>query len=250
MKLAQASDLVMSLKGAGVSVLVLMWAMRKNKRNWSRNQLATYTGWSRPTVATGLERLHLRGLVTRTNAETWQLSDMGHQLNFDDFYADQITAENMESRTTSESKILTLSGGGFKENHDDQHDMESLKPLLIGVKNFDSRANHEPSTYGLDSLLISYGAAPKTAISAITTALEREPNPERVRLRVLYWRAYTATQDGLKHPGNLIAARVGSGTDTPADFTSKDVPWKLNGLQLELENLERSLNNDHEPNEQ
>jgi len=241
MKLAQASDLVMSLKGAGVSILILMWAMRKNRRNWSRDDLATHTGWSRETVAIGLKRLALRQLVVRMNAETWQLSDNGFQLNFGDLPAADPTAENVESRTTSESKISTLSGGGFKENHDITHDMESLKPPLIGVENFDSRANHEPSTYGLDSLLISYGAAPKTAISAVTMALDREPNWERVKLRILYWRAYTATQNGLKHPGNLIAARVGEGIETPAEFTPADIPWRLNDLKSELEDLERSL---------
>lgn len=250
MKLSQASDLVMSLKGAGISCLVIMWAMRKNKRNWNRNDLATHTGWSRESVAMGLERLTIRGLTLRTNFENWQLSDNGYQLNFADLPSPDPNAENGNANYMRVENFDSHGGGGFKENHELTHDMESLKPLLLGVENIDSKANHEPLSYRLIEKLISYGAAPKTATSAIETAIQREKNLGRIEARILWWRGYTAKQDGLKHPGNLIAARVGAGINTPADFSTKDFPWKLNELQTELEDLERSLNNSHEPNEQ
>lgn len=244
MKLSQASDLVMSLKGAGISCLVIMWAMRKNKRNWNRNDLATHTGWSRESVAMGLERLTIRGLTLRTNFENWQLSENGFQLNFSDLPAQENPNENMETRTTSESKNSTLNGSGFKEIESYMHDKESLKPLLTRVENIDSHVVRNPIFERLENHLILCGAAPKAASVAIVEALAREKNWKRVEASILWLRGYVATQSSIKHAGNFIAASIRENRPVPIDFTLGDFPNKLFDLRNELEDLERSLKDD------
>lgn len=244
MKLSQASDLVMSLKGAGISCLVIMWAMRKSKRNWNRNDLATHTGWSRESVAMGLERLTIRGLTLRTNFENWQLSENGYQLNFDDLKIHAASQENGNANYLRVENFDSEVGGGFKKDSIHEHDIDSLKQVVLRVENFDSRANHEPSTYALIDHLILVGCTEKKAEEAILAALKLDPDPKRIELRILYWRGFLTTQKPVGHAGYLIAKRVSEGRDPHPDFRLNSMPASHNELKELIYDCERSYQND------
>jgi len=231
MELVEATEFVMSLRGAGVACLVFMYALRDTRRHFTRNDLADFTGYSRPAVATGLRRLEAKGLVFRENYESWQLTDVGYQLSF----------ENLRVKSNdSESHFILLSGGssGLK-NHDMHEQHDSLNHHHLRVKSNDSQQNSDPIFEDLVSSLISAGASPAKARAAIDQAFAGEVSDQDIQRRILWWRAYCVSHNSMKFPGNLIAARVATATDTPADFRLKDIPHQFSELRDELEDFER-----------
>ena len=231
MELREASAFAMSLKGAAFSCLFFMYAMRHDRRNWTRNELADLTGWSRERVATGLRRLAVHGLVFQQNYESWQLTDAGYQLEL----------ENLRvSLNDSESQFKRLSGSSSSlKNHDMHEQHDSLKPPLLRVSLNDSQQIPDPIFDELVQALIRCGAAPKTATKAIDKALAAGTDPKEIELRILWWRGYCLTRNGMDHPGNLIAARVGDSIDTPVDFEARDIPHRFSELREDLEEFER-----------
>jgi hypothetical protein len=233
MKLQDTSTFLINFKGAALSTFILMWTMRKKQRNWTRNNLADLTGWNRESVAQGLRRLLLHGYVARLNYETWQLTDLGSQLDFDDLKIlnEPLRVDIIDSHNSSSLK-----------NHDHEyvlnHDKEPLQPR---VDNIDSHVVRETTNEALFHELISYGSTPAKAHEAISQALATEPNKNKIRLRILWWRVYCAAHKSIGFPGNLIAARVAAGIDTPKDFSVRDIPDRFYELGQEIEDLQREI---------
>lgn len=255
MQLSEAATLCKNFKGAALSCLILMWATRKERQNWTRDDLASLTGYSRPTTADGLSRLEFHGFVIRIGRYMWQLTDDGFQLSFggdfasgeSNFLTPRVGLENWSDQ--SESKNLTpevknfyFGSSSFKDTHDHEH--ESFKELLLppnGVKNFDSPPFRETIFDGLAQQLVSCGCSPKNARDAIVQALSRETSAKEIELRIMWWRAYCAAHPKIDHPGNLIAARVAKGIDKPSDFGIRDIPDRYYELGQQIEDLQREI---------
>jgi len=255
MELAEMSAMCRTYKGAALSCLILMWGVRHSRRNFTRDDLARLTGWSRETVADGLYQLELNGLVVRLGRYQWQLTDQGFQLSFDQRGVEKIDSgrsvgvglENWSDQ--SESIISTPgvdiidSGSSSLKSH--VHERISLKKELLlqqnGVDKIDSDPLRESMLEGLVEQLIRCGSAPLNAREAIQQALEAGSDPKEIELRIFWWRCYCVTYKDIKFPGNLIAARVAAGIDTPEDFRIKDIPHPHYELGQQLEDLQRAF---------
>lgn len=255
MQLPEASAFVKTFKGAALSCLILMWAVRHRRRNWTRDDLARLTGWSRETVADGLSQLELQGLAVRVGRYQWQLTDVGFQLSFDQRGVEKIDSgataarpyptlgvEKIDSNPTLGVDKIDSGSSSFKESHDHGHDHGLKLPLPpSGVEKIDSPAFRDSISAGLADQLIRCGSSPMNASDAIRQALATGAGPKEIELRILWWRVYCLAHKSIQHPGNLIAARVGQGHDKPDDFGLNEIPDKYFDFRQELEDLEREV---------
>lgn len=233
MKIKDASAFSMSLKGAAFSCLFFMYATRDERRNWTRNDLADLTGWSPERVATGLRRLEVHGLVFQQNRMGWQLTDAGYQLELENL---GVSLNDSGSQFLKDSVVVVL------KNHDHVHEhAHEQLPLPGRVSLNDSEETADPIFWELVQQLIACGAAPEKAQSAIDQAWTAEVSNLEIELRILWWRAYCGSKNGIAHPGNLIAARVAEGIDKPKDFQLRDIPERHAELRQEIEDLERQI---------
>lgn len=233
MELAEASSFCKTFKGAALSCLILMWAVRHSRRNFTRDDLARLTGYSRPTVADGLTQLEMQGLAFRVSRYQWQLTDQGFQLSLD-----QAGSQNF---LLGESKNLTPVVLDKNHVHEPIDLHEQQVPLPSGVKKFDSDPLRETTFEGLAQELVTCGCSPLTAREAIVEALGQETSAKELELRILWWRVYCLAHPKIGHAGNLIAARVAKGIDKPKDFGIRDIPDRFYELGQEIEDLEREL---------
>jgi len=231
MQLKDISTFVTIFKGAALSCLNLMWAMRQVKRNFTRNDLADLTGWKQESVAQGLRRLHLHGLVIRIDRQTWQLADLDFAAGFllDDGITNYVRVDFIDSEH----------GSSLNNSHDMHESHEDLNPPPCGVDKIDSGVVRDPIFDDLVVQLIRCGAAPKTAREAIDQAWTGDTSDQDIKRRILWWRCYCLTYNGVKFPGNLVAARVAASIDTPVDFEPRDIPPRFSELREELEDFER-----------
>lgn len=239
--LADASAFVTKLKGAAMSCLVLMWAMKETRSNWNRNELATLTGWSRENVSQGLQRLALHRLVARQNYETWQLTDMGYQFNFANLKCQPDSREPLRVDIFDSQRR----SGGFKLiesiNSKDTYKQPPLQQQnFLRVENFDSQENRPTGQLVFDwltSLLIrKCGAPPQNAQSAINQALAGGAEPETIIQNVMGWLAYCQSQHGRGlRPAIFIPTRIGQGLPPPEWYS---IPI---GVELDIRRLQEEL---------
>lgn len=246
MKIKDASQLITQLKGSALSCLVLMFVLRKNRRNWSTKQLSVLTGWSKDSVSNGLKKLVLNNFVLRLDFETWQLTDMGYQLTFDAATLGDSATNGNGNANYMKAENFDFGSSGYI-NHDMGHEnMNNIQLLLPKAENFDFEIVRNSIFERLERHLILCGTSPDLAQKAIITALPLAKNWREIEIRILFWRGYCATQKDLKHAGNLIAKRISQGIDPPIDFSLNDFPDKLFDLRQEISDLQEELNHDME----
>jgi hypothetical protein len=233
MELKQATAFVMSLKGAALSCLFLMYAQRDERRNWTRNDLADLTGWSRERVATGLRRLAVHELVFQQNRSNWQLTDMGYQLVLE---KPGVSLNDSQSQFLNDSVVV-----GLNTCINTYHGDHEPQPLPAGVSLNDSAESAEPIFRELVQQLVECGAAPDKAREAILQAWVGEVSNLDVELNILWWRAYCVSRNGIPYPGGLIAARVAEGIKKPKDFQLRDIPERHAELRQDIEDLQRQI---------
>lgn len=241
MRLLDASQKIMALKGAALSCLLLMWLMRKSRQTWNVKQLATLTGWSRESVSTGLNRLQLAALVARMDYESWQLTDKGKELDFEPASQGQNGSSPDGNANYLKAKIFDSRSSSFKESNMYLNDSLTHEQLQLKVENFDFGIIRDSIFERLTNHLISCGCSPEIAQNAILAALPKAHNWREIEIRILYWRGYVATQKSIGHAGNLIAKRISQGLGPPVDFSLADFPDKLFDLKQEIEDLEQEL---------